>query len=381
VRTVPVVGLPFEDVLVELWSRELAWLGESVSWFDAHTHIGHHDPDGFEADPEELIAALDAAGQQRALVFAMQEPDGYRGPNDWVLRSCAESDGRLVPLARIDPKAPDAMEEARRCLAAGARGFKLHPRSDGFVLPHPVVEELVALAGEHRLPVLFHAGRGIPDLGDPIVHLATEHPGARLILAHAGISDLGLLAPHVGRLPNILFDTSWWHVSDMLTLFATVPPGQILYASDMPYGGPRYPALLMLRCARAVGLTPEQAAVIAGGQIERVLAGDDLLDLGPAAGTGNLGARVLSFERVISYVATAVQVTFLQGDATQAFSLARLACQAPDGAQHREVLNEMDRYIAVSQQRMAEGMHPFASLYPALAAMVLAGTAEALLSA
>jgi len=257
---VPVVGLPFEDVVVELWSRELAWLGEDVAWFDAHTHIGHHDPDGFEADPQELIAALDVAGQQRALVFAMQEPDGYRAPNDWVLRSCVESNGRLVPLARIDPKAPDAMEEARRCLAAGARGFKLHPRSDGFVLPHPVVEELVALAGEHRLPVLFHAGRGIPDLGDPIVHLATEHPGARLILAHAGISDLGLLAPHVGRLPNILFDTSWWHVSDLLALFATVPPGQILYASDMPYGGPRYPALLMLRCARAVGLTPEQVA-------------------------------------------------------------------------------------------------------------------------
>ncbi len=117
----------------------------------------------------------------------------------------------------------------------------------------------------------------MPDLGDPIVDLATEHPGARLILAHAGISDLGLLAPHVGRLPNILFDTSWWHVSDLLTLFAaTVPPGQILYASDMPYGGSRYPALLMLRCARAVGLAPEQAALIAGGQIERVLAGADL---------------------------------------------------------------------------------------------------------
>jgi predicted TIM-barrel fold metal-dependent hydrolase len=375
---VPVVGVPFEDVVVEPLSRELAWLGEDVAWFDAHTHIGHNDPDGFEADPHELIAALDVAGQQRALVFAMQEPDGYRAPNDWVLRSCAESGGRLVPLARIDPKAPGAMQEARRCLAAGARGFKLHPRSDGFALPHPVVEELVALAGERRLPVLFHAGRGMPDLGESIVRLATEHPGARLILAHAGISDLGLLAPHVGRLPNILFDTSWWHVSDLLTLFATVPPGQILYASDMPYGGSRYPALLMLRCARAVGLTPGQAAAIAGGQIERVLAGDDLPDLGPAAGAGRLGARVLSFERVISYVATGVQLTFLQGDPTQAYALARLACQAPDGAQHRAALQEMDRLIALTQQRMSEGLHPLGCIFPALVAMVLAGTAEAL---
>ena len=247
----PVRGLAFDGVVDELRAAELAWLGEGVEWFDAHTHIGHHDPDGFEADPEELIEALDVAGQQRALVFAMQEPDGYREPNDWVLRSCAESGGRLVPLARIDPKAPDAMDEARRCLEAGARGFKLHPRSDAFALPHPVVDELVALAGERRLPVLFHAGRGIPDLGESIVGLATAHPGARLILAHAGISDLGLLAPRVAGLPGVMFDTSWWHISDLLTLFATVPPGQILYASDMPYGGPRYPSFLMLRCARA----------------------------------------------------------------------------------------------------------------------------------
>jgi len=133
----------------------------------------------------------------------------------------------------------------------------------------------------------------------------------------------------------------------------------------------------MLRCARAVGLTPEQTAVIAGGQIERVLAGEELLDLGPAAGAGNLGVRVLNFERVISYVATAVQLTFAQGDPTQAFALARLACQAPDGAQHRAVLQEMDRFLAVSQQRMADGVHPFGCIYPALVAMVLAGTAEA----
>jgi predicted TIM-barrel fold metal-dependent hydrolase len=299
---VPVRGLPFDDIVTDLRAAELAWLGEDVAWFDAHTHIGHNDPDGFEADPHELIAALDVAGQERALVFAMHEPDGYREANAWVLRAAAASDGRLAALGRVDPKAPDALAEAQRCLDAGARGFKLHPRSDEFVLPDPVVEQVVALAAEHRLPVLFHAGRGIPDLGESVLHMATDHPQARLILAHAGISDLGLLGPRVADHPNILFDTSWWHISDMLTLFSTVPPGQILYASDMPYGGPRYPSFLMLRCAHAVGLAPQQAAAIAGGQLARVVGGEDLLDLGPAPGAGRLGRRILSFERVISYL-------------------------------------------------------------------------------
>jgi len=378
---VPVRGLPYDDVVDDLRDRELAWLRDgagAVEWFDAHTHIGHHDPDGFEADPHELIEALDAAGQRRALLFAMQEPDGYREPNDWVIRSCAESGGRLVALGRIDPNAPDAIEEAHRVLEAGARGFKLHPRSDAFSLPHPVVEQVVALAGEHRLPVLFHAGRGIPDLGSSVVEMAREHPGARLILAHAGISDLGLIAPHARELSNILFDTSWWHIADMLTLFTTIPPGQILYASDMPYGGPRFPSFLMLRCARAVGLSPEQARSIAGEQTARVVGSEDLADLGPAVGDGRVGRRVLAYERVIGYLTAAVQMTFRGGDPTEALSLARLGCQAPEDHQHRAVLNEIDRYLALSQQRLAEGTDPVGLIYPAMIGMVLAGTAEPL---
>lgn len=374
----PVRGLPFDDVVTDLRDAELAWLGDGAEWFDAHTHIGHHDPDGYEADPEELIEALDVAGQQRALMFAMHEPDGYREANDWVLRSCAESGGRLVPLGRIDPKAPDAMEEAHRLLDAGARGFKLHPRSDAFTLPHPVVDEVVALAGERRLPVLFHAGRGIPDLGSSVVDLARAHPGARLILAHAGISDLGPIAPAARELPNILFDTSWWLISDLLTLFTTIPPGQILYASDMPYGGPRFPSLLMLRCARAVGLTPEQARGIAGAQTARVVDGADLLDLGPAPGEAALsGRRVLAFERVIAYVAAAVQMTFRGGDPSEALALARLACATPPGAELRAALSEIDRYLVTAQDRLAQGLDPIACIYPAMVAMVLAGTPDA----
>jgi uncharacterized protein len=371
----PVKPLPYEDVAEPLRAADLAWLGEAP-WFDAHTHIGHNDPDGYEADPEELIEALDVAGQERALVFAMHEPDGYRGPNDVVLAACEASGGRLLPLARIDPNASDAMDEARRTLAAGARGFKLHPRSDDFALPHPVVEEIVALAGEHRLPVLFHAGRGIPHLGDSVIHYAEAHPDARIILAHAGISDLGLLGPRAAGLRNLLFDTSWWQVADLLTLYATVPPGQILYASDMPYGGPRWASMAMLRCARAVGLTPEQARAIAGAQLERVVGGDDLLDLGPAPGTGTLGPRVLGMERAVSYLTAAIQLTFRGGDPTEALALARLACQIGGEPPHAEELRAVDALIAEGQRRMEATGSAYDSVHPALTAQIVAGTSR-----
>jgi predicted TIM-barrel fold metal-dependent hydrolase len=369
----PVRGLEHEDVIVDLHAEALAWLGGDVRWFDAHTHIGHDDPDGYEADPHELLEALDRAGQDAALVFPMHEPDGYRAANDRVLEAAAASGGRLAALARVDPGAPDALREAQRSLDAGARGIKLHPRSDVFDLPHPVVDDVVALCGERRLPVLFHAGRGIPNLGDAAIALAEAHPGARIILAHAGISDLGLVAPRAAGIPGLLFDTSWWQIADLLTLFATVPPGQILYASDMPYGPPRLTALGMVRSARAVGLSPEQVRAVAGAQLDRVLAGEDLLDLGPAPGTGALGPRVLGFERAIAYLTAAVHMTFRGGDPTEALALARLACQAAAEAPFADRLREVDGLIQRAQAALGDPDH-YAVVIPAMAAQFLAGT-------
>src|SRR5215207_1262267 len=124
----PVRGTSLHDILRPYLEHERARFGD-VDLFDAHTHIGRNDPDGYCAEPGEILAAMDAAGQRRALLFAMQEPAGdYRAANDEVLAACAASDGRLSALARVAPRVPGAVQEAERALAAGAVGVKLHPR-------------------------------------------------------------------------------------------------------------------------------------------------------------------------------------------------------------------------------------------------------------
>src|SRR3954463_2242970 len=304
----PVPGEPYDDVIVPLLASARSVLAPGTRWTDAHTHTGFNDPDGVTGSAEELLAGLDRADVARAAVFTTAEPGGYPPANDRVLREAAESGGRLVAFVRVDPNAPDPVGEARRCIDAGARGIKLHPRSDSFALPHPEVEALVACAADRRVPVLFHAGRGIPALGEEVTRLAGAYPDARLILAHAGISDLGLLRQVVGTLPNVFFDTSWWQVADLLTLMSVVPPGQILFASDMPYGSARFAALALLRCALEVGHPPRALAVMAGRQIERLLAGEDPLDVGPALGPRAVGHRWLAGERIVSYSSAALQM-------------------------------------------------------------------------
>src|SRR3712207_8219663 len=88
---------------------------------------------------------------------------------------------------------------------AGARGIKLRPRAGRFTLHEGRVRELVALAHERRAPVLIHAGRGIPALGEDTVRLSGEFPGARLILAHCAISDLAWLWRGLPAHPPLFF--------------------------------------------------------------------------------------------------------------------------------------------------------------------------------
>jgi uncharacterized protein len=370
---VHVPGAPHDEVLRSLHDAERAAVPEDAAWFDAHTHIGHNDPDGFEAAPEQILAALDRAGHQRALLFAMHEPAGYREANDWVLASCAASGGRLVPLARVAPGHEDAVAEARRALDAGAAGIKLHPRSDEFALPHPVVDEVVGLVAERGGPVLFHAGRGIPHLGEAVVSLCRAHPRAKVILAHAGISELAWIPPAAAELDNLFFDTSWWQVADMLALFATVRPGQILYASDLPYGSGLFHGFAVLRCARAVGLEGDALSAIAGGSLERLLAGEPSLDLGPPPGSGCLGPRDLGFERAVTYLGIACNLAFRGHDPIEPLSLARLALRRLDDHPAARIADDLTAASQAAHMSRDGDRHDFV-LWGAMAAQLVCGT-------
>jgi len=375
---VPVPGHPWDDVLEPYVATARSLLPAGTALLDIHTHTGFSDPDGVTGSVDDLLAGMDRGGIDEAVVFTTMEPDGYPPANDRVRGEMAAGDGRLQWFARIDPNAGDPLPEARRCLEAGARGFKLHPRSDAFVMSHPSVQALVELAASERLPVLVHAGRGIPALGEDLVTLARRYPTASLILAHAGISDLGLVGPVANELRNLYFDTSWWLSSDMLALFETVDPSRILFASDMPYGSGRYSVLAFVRCASEVGLGPDALRAIAGDNARRVLAGEPPADLGGPPGRGVLGHRWLAGERVIAYAAAACSMIFHRNDATEPLALARLACQVPTGGadgDEARLLREIDGLLETAQDvQEREGVETRAARFAAIAAQLLAGT-------
>jgi predicted TIM-barrel fold metal-dependent hydrolase len=359
--------------LVGLYRRHAEVLPEGTEWFDAHTHTGQNDPDGMKATAAEILAGLDVVGHSRALVFTTMEPDGYPAANDRVLAEAAESGGRLLPLARLDPH-NGPVAEAERCLDAGAVGIKLHPRAEQFALHDAGVEDIVRIADERKLPIMIHAGRGIPALGRDTVELATRYPGARLILAHAGISDLSWIWREAEHLPNLFFDTAWWLVADLLALFAHVPPGHILYASDLPYGHPVFNGLALLRCGAAVGLPPEAIAQIAGGHLAHLMDGGDPLDLGPAPGPPSAG-QPANAPRVVQHLTGALSRVMVGADPTEPLALARLACAVTEDDPEHELLSVADGLIVAAEASLGglpETRRAVAG--PSVAAALIAGT-------
>jgi predicted TIM-barrel fold metal-dependent hydrolase len=363
-----------DDLLAPRYAQTIALTGP-LAPFDAHTHIGVNDPDMFKSTAQELLAALATTGS-RAVVFPMHEPDGYPPANDHVIATAAASGGRLVAFCRVNPHV-EAVAEVRRCISAGVRGIKLHPRAEQFGLGEPIVREIVAEAHDARLPVLVHAGRGIPALGAHVLELAAEFPRAQFILAHAGVCDLAWLWRRSGDVPNVFFDTACFNVPDLLALFTHVAPGQILYATDIPFGSPIHGSVLTFRCALQAGLSREQIAMVAGGQLQRLLHGEQAVDVGSAPGPG--GLRVDPLLHRVSYFLTSAIASVVGGaDPSEHSDLARLAClvgvDAPQAPITRAILALLEHFAALEPGETLPERFP--RMHLLVIANVLAGTPD-----
>jgi len=312
--------------------------------FDAHTHLGN-DIDGMVGRYEELEAMLDRYGISRCFVFCLDEPDrhpGFRAGNDRTLAFAERSQGRMIPFVRLD-LSEDPIAEAERCLDLGARGIKLHPRAQKFLLDDERLAPVFAIAAERRVPILIHGGRGLPPIADNLLRLVDAYPEAQLIIAHAGIADLSGLAGHFAGKAGVFFDTSVWSAIDLLGFFHLVPPEQVVYASDYPYGSQPNSLLISLRTARASGLTEPQIADMLSGNATRIADGAPPLEPSTPQGSATL-SQPMPLARIHQYLSMALPLLFIrQQDSFGALGLALNATyegngQAEDLVQIRELL-------------------------------------------
>jgi predicted TIM-barrel fold metal-dependent hydrolase len=344
--------------------------------FDAHTHLGL-DEDGRSLTLAQLLSLLDAAGARRACVFPLHDPErqpAYRVPNDRVLTWARASNERLIPFCRLDP-AEDPRAESERCLQAGARGIKLHPRAQDFVFDGKEMEEVFGVAESANVPILIHTGRGLPPLADGLVDLALRHPDVVLILAHGAICDQGILTSRLADHPGVLYDISCFFPLDVVELFARVPVERIVFASDPPYGRPATTLYLALRVAQQAGLDEPATRAMLGGTMSALFDGGEL----PSVTAPRRGPRITlsgRLARVYGY-ASLIGPALFGGAVDQAramLDMAVAACRDPDPGSAAEALQTIGSALSAADVLLQEEDGPRAAIDLVYRSIVRAAT-------
>jgi predicted TIM-barrel fold metal-dependent hydrolase len=317
------------EALIQEWDAELRReLPDDADVFDAHLHLGH-DIDGMVGDYDELERVMERYSISYAFVFCMDEPDrhpAFRAANDRTLEFAARSEGRLIPFVRLD-LSEEPIHEAERCLDLGARGIKLHPRAQRFLLNDERLAPVFSVAAERRVPILIHGGRGLPPIADDLARLVDAYPDAQLIIAHAGIADLGALMRHFAGKAGVFFDTSAWSPIDLLDFYRQVSPEQVLYASDFPYGQQPSSLFIALRTAKASSLSDDQLRGMLAGNANRIADGLPPLEPTPAKGSDTF-SQPMVLARIHQYLSMATPLLWTrQPDTVGVLGLALNACE------------------------------------------------------
>ncbi|GAC1629338.1 MAG: hypothetical protein NVS4B2_11330 [Chloroflexota bacterium] len=218
---------------------------------------------------DSLLAEMGALGIQQAVVCPVKPPDYHLAPeNDRVATSAARSEGRLLPLCRVDPNRHDAVAEVNRCCRdLGSRGVFLHPGEELFRINDPRVERIVDVAQQHEKPVIVAAGYPWVSEALQIGSLAARFPRTTFVMTNGGqfnISGLGMtnawLALETNT--NLKVQTTGEYRQDFIERVASdLGADKVLFASGAPLFSQRFE---LARARQAVMSDEHHHSMLAG---------------------------------------------------------------------------------------------------------------------
>lgn len=209
-----------------------------------------------DPDCSKLIEGMDTLGIDQSVIFGVDweyavtgEPRVSNREQNRIHAEVAKKwEGRLIPLAAIDPRRPDAMDQAKEAIEEwGMRGFKLHP-SAGFYPNDPICFPIYEKCADWGVPIVFHSG-GIElnwEFGQPLyIASAAEHfPEVKMVLAHAGLESWEQARLAAAALPNVYVDISirqWDYRVNREKFYNWLRdfvdwtgPDKVMFASDAP---------------------------------------------------------------------------------------------------------------------------------------------------
>lgn len=215
--------------------------------FDANANVGPSVYEDYEFEPtfENLDEAFDAAGISGGVVAPLKPPELDFEDANARLATRLEDRSDYVGIARIDPRVPEAVEQAERAIDDhGLAGLKLHPWEESFSITAEMVEPVLGVAADRDIPVWVHAGYPGVSHALSVREVARQHPSLSLILTHGAqldisglsLSDALLLAEDTD---NTYFEISGVYRRDLIEdLVEKIGPDRVVFGTNAPYFHP-----------------------------------------------------------------------------------------------------------------------------------------------
>jgi predicted TIM-barrel fold metal-dependent hydrolase len=243
------------------------------------------DPKARLSSAEDLIAAMDRAAVDQAVVFGFgwRDMDLCRQDNDYVMEAIARYPDRLFGFGIVNPATgAEAVREIERCAAGGLCGLgELMPDGQGYRLDdEKTMAPVVEAALDYDLVLLSHCSEPVghlyPGKGtvtpDEVIRFARLFPQVTLVCAHWGGGTIfyELMPEIAGIMRNVYYDTAaslYLYQDHIFSLAARWAPGKVLFATDYPLISPER-FIKRMRAARMPTATRRR---MLGGNAWRVL--------------------------------------------------------------------------------------------------------------
>jgi uncharacterized protein len=221
--------------------------------------------------PSELLQQMEEAGVHLAVVVPEDREiavDNISG-NRRIAEVARQSQGRLLPACTVNPWYGKAgCDELRRAIAEGAKMLVLSPTLQGFCFGDELVDDLLNVAAELRVPVYVHTGPHSFGAPTQLVMAAAEHPETRFILGHCGSTDYAVDMLSVIRVAtaNLWFELSLVRPIAAAGYAKVVDRRRLIFGT----GAPRNDPVFELEMLRPV-LPPEEYPDVYGENLTALL--------------------------------------------------------------------------------------------------------------
>lgn len=194
---------------------------------------------GRDVRAEDLLAVMDGAGVDRAVVIPYPVVADYRAEHDLIGAAVQSFPDRFCGALGFPAflEKETMRQEVRRCVDNWRpRALKLQPQYQPVNPLSRWADDWFSLAEEFDLTLIVHTGMGVPfALPSLWMMPARKYPRVRVVLGHAGGPLLhGEAIVAASFLDNVFVEVSTLAANHAADVVRQVPKGRVMLGSDLP---------------------------------------------------------------------------------------------------------------------------------------------------